>query len=395
METDLLTLNINELMPLFTSSYTIPIEYRNAVRLAINKYTNRPTGYSDEKLKELVDKEMSPLDTFKYLSEDKPHRINQWKGHLAEWIVCYEYNSIRNSNSNVVFTIVNPDTTSKADILHIVNTGHGYMCVAGPDVKTGNANYLINQLEKVWGHEENIPFFDYNCILQTRRKLSPGQNKRLSNLEEKYPNKKILTPSISRQDINKFSGKFFRCVAGQERGPNAAAIKKAKINAKFMSTKRRSWHEFNMETLVNELKIEQMKKEIADKVAMLEESQSITINETEKKEKKLETQGFKEKLASGVTSLKKWSKRSSILSYIREHQAEILSDVAITLVKESIRGRSGKSSTDSKMKDIVEKGIVSTETTIEYPNRESPITHDVKGHYRNGTYVKPYKRGGK
>lgn len=44
------------------------------------------------------------MDTFKYLGTNKEFQFNynQWKGHLAEWIVCYEYNSITNKGNGVL-----------------------------------------------------------------------------------------------------------------------------------------------------------------------------------------------------------------------------------------------------------------------------------------------------
>lgn len=42
-------------------------------------------------------------------------------------------------------TITNPDSSSKADLLHIINTGNGFKLVPGPDVKVvGVPMYLTS-----------------------------------------------------------------------------------------------------------------------------------------------------------------------------------------------------------------------------------------------------------
>ena len=46
-------------------------------------------------------------------------------------------------------TITNPDSSSKADLLHIINTGNGFKVVPGPDVKSGGSTYVFNQWKKI------------------------------------------------------------------------------------------------------------------------------------------------------------------------------------------------------------------------------------------------------
>ena len=43
-----------------------------------------------------------------------------FRGILTEWLVCAEYNALKNKGS-VVMTIVNPAPSSKADLLHILD----------------------------------------------------------------------------------------------------------------------------------------------------------------------------------------------------------------------------------------------------------------------------------
>ena len=74
---------------------------------------------------------------------------------FTEWIIALNYNTFVNEG-NVVMTIVNPDPTSKCDLLHIVKVGDNYNCYPGPDVKTGSADYLLNQLKRICNEKERL-----------------------------------------------------------------------------------------------------------------------------------------------------------------------------------------------------------------------------------------------
>jgi hypothetical protein len=91
-----------------------------------------------------------------------------FKELVTEWLVCMEYNSLKNYE-NVVMTIVNPDTSSKADLLHIIKTDKGYICKSGLDVKTGDAKYVLDQWDKILNDRYEIPMIDVDGVLNTEK----------------------------------------------------------------------------------------------------------------------------------------------------------------------------------------------------------------------------------
>ncbi|TKH08956.1 hypothetical protein FC678_18760 [Peribacillus simplex] len=405
MSDELLPLKVDEVITLFTSSYTIPIEYREIVKKAINRYA-QPNKCSEEKLTEMVNKAMSPLDTFKYLTTNKNFNLNQWKGHLAEWIVCYEYNSRRN-NGNVVFTFVNPDSSSKADILHIIKKGNNLECIAGPDIKTGQPSYLLNQLEKVWAHEGNIPFFDYYGVLRDEKKLTNKQREKLRNLKEKYPRKKILIPSVSRLEVIRFSDKYLRRIAGQQRGPTSSAIKKAKANALTTTKTERSWTALNHNTLLQEAKRAMLLKEL--KLLEIKQSKLIEdmVKRNEERNRELIEASPKNKILKGMSSLKEWAINTPVAKFIQENGEEILTNIIISITQSVDKQRESTYYDDDEDDDYDYDKRAGKETNIDnyaiqqgeedledQIMRSSPTEHEVRGYYRqDGTYVNSYTRG--
>ncbi len=386
-------LEINEIFDLFTFSYSIPIEFREIVKTAINRYA-QPYKYSEETLNRMVNKATSPLDTFKYLGTNKESQFNynQWKGHLAEWIVCYEYNSIRN-NGNVVFTFVNPDSSSKADSLHIIKVGERYKCIAGPDIKTGQAAYLINQLEKVWSHEGSIPFYDFYNILSDEKKLTKKQIFKLNQLKEKHPQKVILTPNFNPEEIIKFSNKFLRRVANQQTGPTASVVKKARQNARDTIPKKREWAAFNydahlkysfekqQETIRRNAELEAQK--LLEEV--LNRTRSAPVN---KKSKPME---WLTKIGTKIA-------KSKPIKYIKDNP-EIIEPIvagATELLISALRDSKSSKTSDIEQKDVkspltdhVPQSKINEEFT-----RKSPVKHEVSPYTRkDGTPVRGYPRG--
>ncbi|MEK4750442.1 hypothetical protein NST77_23395 [Niallia sp. FSL W8-0177] len=386
-------LDINEIFDLFTFSYTIPIEFRDIVKTAINRYA-QPYKHSKETLNRMVNKATSPLDTFKYLGTKKEYQFNysQWKGHLAEWIVCYEYNSIRN-NGNVVFTFLNPDSSSKADILHIIKVGERYKYIAGPDIKTGQAAYLINQLEKVWSHEGSIPFYDFYNILSDEKKLTKKHIFKLNQLKENYPQKVILTPNFNSEEILKFSNKFLRRVANQQTGPTASAVKKARQYARDTIPKKREWTAFNYDAHLKysfekqqetirrnaELKAQKLLEEV------MKRNRSAPVN---KKSKPMEW------LAEMGTKIAK----SKPVKFVKDHPEIIEPFIVVTgeVLRSALRvSKSSKTSgieqkdVKSPLTDHVPQSKINEEFT-----RKSPVKHPVTSYTRkDGTPVRGYLRG--
>lgn len=401
METTLVSsLNFNEIKELFTSSYTIPEEFKEIIKKAINQYS-QPNKKSEEKLNEFVNKSYSPLDTFSYLTTNNNGNFNQWNGHLAEWITCFEYNSGRN-NDSVVFTFVNPDSTSKADLLHIIKVGKGFKCVAGADIKTGSTKYVLDQLEKVWKHEGSIPFFDYHNTLQNRERLTQKQRERLVKLEEKYHKKRIITSSYSREEQIKFSHDYLSYVAKNETGNLLELINSAKQNIQDFKKHERSWMDFNQGT-IEKFKVESevKDKQRPDKVV----------------EGKQEGKGQDSKKSWFVNELKKsknWlmKKSNNVISYISENKSEIIEGVVHSVVETAVNkgveklfnykpNQSNNVQIDSK--DLTETPKVNTNSKLSQAEplktdsvkRASPREHEVNGYFKqSGKYVQPYPRGG-
>jgi hypothetical protein len=380
-------LDINKLFPLFTQTYSIPFEFKGIVKTAINRYA-QPCKYSETALNKMVDKRTSPLNTFKYLTTNNKcnYNYNQWKGHLAEWMICYEYNSIKNKG-NVVFTFVNPDSSSKADILHVIKVGNGFKCVAGPDIKTGGADYLINQLEKVWKHEGNIPFYDCYGVLSDEKKLTKKQLCKLRGLKEKYPKKVILTPSFKREEVIKFSDRYLRKVANQKTGPRSSAVKKACLNAPEMIGKEKFWTQFNYLSLEKELIV---KQEQADRKQM-ELEREKQLNEILNKQKVVQE---KPTVISWIGKVGKKFATSSLGKFIKENKKEIITDIVFTLGNAVIENANSNKNT---------RGLNTTPTqplnSFQNENnnpRSLPIEHQVSSYFRkDGTPVKGYIRGRK
>lgn len=65
-------------------------------------------------------------------------------------------------------TITNPDPSSKADLLHIINTGNGFKAIPGPDVKSGGSSYVFNQWKKLLIIDTKFPWLILMVYLQQR-----------------------------------------------------------------------------------------------------------------------------------------------------------------------------------------------------------------------------------
>ena len=120
------------LLDLLLSEYTIPEEMVDCVAEAIKLYKTQ--NYSDEAINNMVKNPQSLSKGLSLLRERNGKTdLSLFRGIMMEWLVCAEYNALKNKG-DVVMTIINPDPTSKADLLHIINTEHGYKVVPGPDV---------------------------------------------------------------------------------------------------------------------------------------------------------------------------------------------------------------------------------------------------------------------
>lgn len=192
------------ILELLYAQYTIPEQYKEVVTEAIKKYKSRPL--TDEAIHNMVNRPQSLATDINSIRKKSNNgnimEFSQFRGLITEWLVCMEYNLYKNKGA-VIMTIINPDTTSKADLLHIVEYKGGYKVFPGPDCKTGTTEYVLFQWEKIAFSRYDIPMVDADGILTTEEgltKLTKAQRRRFDNLLMLYPRKKPI-PSIWKQNI--------------------------------------------------------------------------------------------------------------------------------------------------------------------------------------------------
>ena len=199
------------LLDLLLSEYTIPEEMVDCVAKAIDKYSTQ--NYSDEAINNMVNNPQSLSRGLSLLRERNGKTdLSLFRGIMLEWLVCAEYNALKNKGA-VVMTIVNPDPTSKADLLHIINTGDGYLAVPGPDVKSGGSTYVLNQWEKIVRKRYEIPMVDVDGVLTSDeglKQLTSNQKARFEELCKEYPNKKPLATEWNKEDISRVLADYLK-----------------------------------------------------------------------------------------------------------------------------------------------------------------------------------------
>ncbi|MEK0224376.1 hypothetical protein [Bacillus proteolyticus] len=204
----------DNLCKLFTKSFYIPEPYREAVIQGILKNANNITR---ERATDLVSQSFSPIDLLKSKGYKKEQGYAIWRGFFTEWIINVQYNSFVNKE-HVLMTIVNPDPTSKCDLLHVIKARDFIKCEAGPDIKTGKVNYALDQYERICKSKYDIPFFDAdrNFSEENIQRLTRRQKERFDNLQKQYPRKKIIHPVFSNQDMIHITYDFLHYVAYNE-----------------------------------------------------------------------------------------------------------------------------------------------------------------------------------
>ncbi|WP_025117918.1 hypothetical protein [Bacillus sp. H1m] len=204
----------DNLCKLLTKSFYIPEPYREAVIQGILKNANKITR---ERATELVIQSLSPIDLLKSKGYKEGQGYAIWRGFFTEWIINVQYNSFVNKEP-VLMTIVNPDPTSKCDLLHVIKAGDFIKCVAGPDIKTGQINYALDQYERICKSKYDIPFFDAdrNFSEGNIQRLTKRQRERFDNLQKQYPRKKIIHPIFSNQDMIHITYDFLHYAAYNE-----------------------------------------------------------------------------------------------------------------------------------------------------------------------------------
>ena len=201
------------LLDLLLSEYTIPEEMVDCVAKAIKQYATQ--NYSDEAIYNMVNNPQSLSRGLSLLRERNGKTdLSLFRGIMMEWLVCAEYNALKNKGA-VVMTIINPDPTSKADLLHIINTGDGYLAVPGPDVKSGGSTYVLNQWEKIVRKRYEIPMVDVDGVLTSDeglKQLTSNQKARFEELCKEYPNKKPLATEWNKEDISRVLADYLKYV---------------------------------------------------------------------------------------------------------------------------------------------------------------------------------------
>lgn len=247
------------LLYLLLSEYTIPEEMVDCVAKAIDKYSTH--DYSDEAINNMVNNPQSLSRGLSLLRERNGKTdLSLFRGIMLEWLVCAEYNALKNKGA-VVMTIINPDPTSKADLLHIINTGDGYLAVPGPDVKSGGSTYVLNQWEKIVRKRYEIPMVDVDGVLTSDeglKQLTSNQKARFEELCKKYPNKKPLATEWNKEDISRVLADYLKYVefAVQPNTDtelsiadiNVRNVKEKLYNNEITSQQTYEWSVFSKET---------------------------------------------------------------------------------------------------------------------------------------------------
>lgn len=201
------------LVELLASEYTVPEEYIDCVIAAVKQYATK--NYSDEVIEKMVRTPQSLSKGLALLRErNGKNDLSLFRGIISEWLVCAEYNALKNKGA-VIMTITNPDPSSKADLLHIINTGEGFIAVPGPDVKSGGSTYVFNQWKKIVNERYEIPMVDIDGILTTEeglKQLTKKQRAEFDELCNQFPNKRPLDTSFDKSDINRVMADYLKFV---------------------------------------------------------------------------------------------------------------------------------------------------------------------------------------
>nr|WP_039695272.1 hypothetical protein [Streptococcus gallolyticus] len=203
----------DRLVQLLTSEYTIPDELVDCVKVAIKQYSTK--NYTDDAVDRMVRTPQSLSKGLALLRErNGKNDLSLFRGIISEWLVCAEYNALKNKGS-VVLTITNPDPSSKADLLHIIDTGKGYKAVPGPDIKSGGSTYVFNQWKKIVNDRYEIPMVDIDGILTTEegiKQLTQKQRIEFEELSAFYPNKRPLDTAFDKTDINRIVADYLKFI---------------------------------------------------------------------------------------------------------------------------------------------------------------------------------------
>ncbi|EHI74097.1 Uncharacterised protein [Streptococcus criceti] len=203
----------DRLVELLASEYTVPEQYIDCVKVAIKQYATK--NYSDKTISSMAKTPQSLSKGLALLRERSGKTdLSLFRGIISEWLVCAEYNALKNKGA-VVITITNPDPSSKADLLHIIDTSNGFKAVPGPDVKSGGSSYVFNQWKKIVQNRYEIPMVDVDDILTTEEGLKQLTKKQRAEFEElsiQFPNKRPIPSAWNKDDIMRVIADYLKYV---------------------------------------------------------------------------------------------------------------------------------------------------------------------------------------
>ena len=202
-----------QIVDLLNAEYVIPEEMIECVKDAVKKYSTK--NYTDEVIDKIVRTPQSLSKGLVLLRErNGSNDLSLFRGILTEWLVCAEYNALKNKGA-VVMTITNPDQSSKADLLHIIKIGNDFKAVPGPDVKSGSSTYVFNQWKKIVQNRYEIPMVDIDGILTTEeglRQLTKKQREQFEELKMQFPKKQAIATTWNKEDILKVISDYLKFI---------------------------------------------------------------------------------------------------------------------------------------------------------------------------------------
>ena len=200
-----------QIIDLLNAEYVIPEEMIECVKDAVKKYSTK--NYTDEVIDKIVRTPQSLSKGLVLLRErNGSNDLSLFRGILTEWLVCAEYNALKNKGA-VVMTITNPDPSSKADLLHIIKIGNDFKVVPGPDVKSGSSRYVFNQWKKIVQNRYEIPMVDVDGILTTEeglRQLTKKQREQFEELKMQFPKKQAIATTWNKEDISRVIADYLK-----------------------------------------------------------------------------------------------------------------------------------------------------------------------------------------
>lgn len=383
------------LVELLASEYTVPEEYIDCVIAAVKQYATK--NYSDEVIEKMVRTPQSLSKGLALLRERNGNNdLSLFRGIISEWLVCAEYNALKNKGA-VIMTITNPDPSSKADLLHIINTGEGFKVVPGPDVKSGGSTYVFNQWKKIANERYEIPMVDIDGILTTEeglKQLTKKQRAEFDELCNQFPNKRPLDTSFDKSDINRVMADYLKFVefdllpsAESElsvKDINTTRIKEKLYSGTISNGKTNDWLVYINEskeilqpkTIYSEPIVEDVK---VDKVPVQpKQNTNKNLQQKVKKDRGL-LRFIPQHPLDGAGKILKNGGRA-VLKFVVEHPEVVESIAAGVVTYLTIRNDKSNSTHDS-----LERSTSESNSTHNYPEqRKGPVAHPIR---RNGVVV--------